>query len=272
MSDTLLPLIVEPDELEAHLQDKDLLIIDLCKDETYLQSHIPGAIHIQYPVILHVEKPVMGLLPDIDTLQQIFSAIGLHEDSHVVAYDDEGGGKASRLLWTLDTIGHKHFSLLNGGLHSWANEGHPLDNQPVQTAPSQYTISGFERGIADKDYILDKLSDDTVTLLDNRSAEEFSGAKKFAAHGGHIPGAIHFDWMLTMNQSRNLRLLPDQQLKQMLQDVNVTPEQEIILYCQTHHRSSHTYIVLKHLGYENIKGYPGAWSEWGNLEGLPVES
>ena len=271
MSGTTLSLILEPDELEAHLQDDNLLIIDLCKDETYLQYHIPGAVHIQYPAILHVEKPVMGLLPDINTLQQVFSAIGLQKDTHVVAYDDEGGGKASRLLWTLDVYGHEHFSLLNGGLHSWANEGHPLDNETVQTTPSQYIIDQEQRGVADKDYILDNLDNENVTLLDNRSIEEFTGSKKFAENAGRIPGAINLDWMLTMDQNRNLRLLPDQQLQQMLDDLGVSAEREIILYCQTHHRSSHTYIVLKHLGYENIKGYPGAWSEWGNLEGMPVE-
>lgn len=272
MSVTALPLIIEPDELENHLDDENLLIIDLCKDETYLQAHIPGAIHLQYPAILHVVKPVMGLLPEANTLQQIFSSIGLTKETHVVAYDDEGGGKASRLLWTLDVVGHDKLSLLNGGLHSWANEGHPLDNQPVTVQASQYSIDQSKRAIADKQYILDNLSNQNLTLLDNRSPQEFSGEKKFAANGGHIPGAINLDWMLTMNQNNNMRLLPDQQLTQILQDLDVKQEQEIILYCQTHHRSSHTYIVLKHLGYSNIKGYPGAWSEWGNTEGLPVEN
>ena len=45
-----------------------------------------------------------------------------------------------------------------------------------------------------------------------------------------------------------------------------------ITHCQTHHRSSHTYIVLKALGFPRIKGYPGSWSEWGNDFELPIET
>ena len=46
---------------------------------------------------------------------------------------------------------------------------------------------------------------------------------------------------------------------------------EIVVYCQTHHRSSHTFMVLRHLGYERVRGYPGAWSDWGNRQDTPVE-
>ncbi len=272
MSDLPLPLILEADDLEKHLGEPNLLIVDLCKDETYLQSHIPGAVHLQYPRIIHVEKPVMGLVPDDETLSQILASIGISPDTHVVAYDDEGGGKACRFLWTLDIIGHEHFSLLNGGLHAWANEGHPLDNQAVTVNPGHYQAHVGDNGIADKTYILDHLENPKVVFFDNRSIQEYTGEKRFTERGGHIPHAINLDWMLTMDQSRHLRLLPDEQLQGILNELGVTADKEIILYCQTHHRSSHTYMLLKHLGYNNIKGYPGAWSEWGNLPDTPIES
>jgi len=264
-------LIIEADTLEEHCHDPDILIVDLSKDETYKQSHIPGAVHLQYPQILHVEKPVMGLLPDMDTLRQVLSSLGITPDTHVIAYDDEGGGKACRLLWTLDVIGHKHFSLLNGGLHAWANEGHPLDSSPVSPDTMDYGPCEIRQGIADKNYVLDSIADDKSVLLDSRTMEEYSGIKRFAERGGHIPGAVNLDWMLTMDKQANLRLLPDESLKQLLQPLGVTADKEIILYCQTHHRSSHTYIMLKHLGFTKIKGYPGAWSEWGNLADTPIE-
>jgi len=265
------PLIIEANELEEHLNDANTLIVDLCKDETYIQSHIPGAVHLQYPRIIHVEKPVMGLLPDMEILNSVLSSIGITKDTHVIAYDDEGGGKACRLLWTLDVIGHRHYSLLNGGLHAWANEGHVLDSTPVTPSPTEYGPCEIKQGIADKDYVLNSIANPASILLDSRSIEEYTGTKRFAERGGHIPGAVNLDWMLTMDKQRNLRLLPDDELTQQLKTLGVTPDKEIILYCQTHHRSSHTYIMLKNLGYSNLKGYPGAWSEWGNLSDTPIE-
>ena len=58
----------------------------------------------------------------------------------------------------------------------------------------------------------------------------------------------------------------------MYEKLGVTPDKEVIVYCQTHHRSSHTYVILKALGYPRVKGYPGAWSEWGNSPDTPVET
>ncbi len=45
-----------------------------------------------------------------------------------------------------------------------------------------------------------------------------------------------------------------------------------IAHCQTHHRSAHTYIVLKSLGYSRIRGYDGSWSECGNDPEVPIVS
>ena len=73
------------------------------------------------------------------------------------------------------------------------------------------------------------------------------------------------------DQSRNLRFKPDDELITLLESVDVTPDKEVIVYCQTHHRSAHTYIVLKHLGFKQLKAYPGSWSDWGNNPDLPVE-
>ena len=50
-----------------------------------------------------------------------------------------------------------------------------------------------------------------------------------------------------------------------------TPEKEIVTYCQTHSRASHTYFTLRLMGYPRVKAYLGSWEEWGNDPALSVE-
>ena len=52
MAQPLLPLIVEPAELVRILEAEKLLIVDLCRPETYAQTHVPGAVHMDYAQIV----------------------------------------------------------------------------------------------------------------------------------------------------------------------------------------------------------------------------
>jgi len=266
-----LNLIIEPDVLDQHLDDPDIVIIDLCKEKQYQQAHIPEAQYIAYQNIVHIEKPVMGLLPDADQFSRVISNAGITENTHVVAYDDEGGGCAARLIWTLHVYGHEKTSLLNGGLHSWSNEGRQLNNKTTTANASSYTLTNTGRHTTDRAYIIDHLEDTSTALLDARSAPEYKGEKKFAEKAGHIPGAVHFEWTNAMDLNNNLRLLPKDIIQQRLDQLGLTSNKEIITYCQSHHRSAFSWLMLKYLGYENVKGYPGSWSDWGNHPDTPVE-
>tara|TARA_B100001123_G_scaffold142083_1_gene165062 strand:- start:398 stop:1216 length:819 start_codon:yes stop_codon:yes gene_type:complete len=271
MVEPLLPLIVEPLELEAVLGVEELLIVDLNEPSVYNQGHIPGAVNLSFASLILPRPPAMGTIPNSEQLSAALSLIGLHHSNHVVAYDSEGTGKASRFLWTLDVVGHSKASLLNGGFHSWAAEGHAQETAANIPNPSDYNVTSEKMALADKAYILEHLGDDRVVILDCRTPAEFSGDDMRAARGGHIPGAVNFDWMLAVDRDRNFRFKAPDEITATLLELGVTPDKEIITHCQTHHRSSHTYMVLKSLGYNNIKGYDGSWSDWGNDPNVPIE-
>jgi len=268
---TDLKLIIEPEELESLIHDPAVVIVDLCKAKQYRKAHIPGAHFINYPDIIHIEKPVMGLLPSDEQFSRLVSGLGITDDSHVIAYDDEGGGCASRFIWTLHVFGHSKTSLLNGGLFSWANEDHPLTKDIPENTASDYTLANTGNYTVDSSYIMQHLDNKHIALLDARSPVEYSGKKKFANKGGHIPGAKNYEWTEAMDRAHNLRLLPAGTIEQKLDQLGITKDREVIVYCQTHHRSAFSYVMLKALGYENVNGYPGSWSEWGNRDDTPVE-
>jgi thiosulfate/3-mercaptopyruvate sulfurtransferase len=268
----VLPLLLEPEQLEQHRDDPDLLIVDLRNPDSYARGHIPGAVRLDYASLVRLEPPTMGLVPAAVPLSAALSTLGLTPASQVVAYDEEGGGYAGRLLWTLDVLGHRQFALLNGGMIAWMAEGRPLERRPAAPTPSQYrAVFANPAVLADKAYILARLGQADLALLDTRSPAEYWGGDVRAARGGHIPGAVNIHWTDAIDTGRQLRFKPDPVLRNMLKAGGVTPDKEVIVYCQTHHRSAHTYMVLKHLGYPRVRGYPGAWSEWGNDPGLPVE-
>lgn len=266
-----LPLLIEPSELENHLEDSNLFIIDLCKTESYAQAHIPGAVHVEYQQIISANPPVMGLVPDADHLSRLFSELGIKPEHHVIAYDDEGGGKAARFLYTLDIIKHACYSLLNGGIYSWVNENHRVENTPQTRPASQYSVQIDNNPIATKMLILETYASPDSILLDARSQAEFTGAKAFAQKAGHIPGAINIDWLELIDQTNNMRLKTSSELHALLSSSNITEDKTVITYCQTHHRSALMYFALKLLGFTHIKGYPGSWSDWGNSPDTPVE-
>ncbi len=266
------PLLLEPEALEACLGDSKLLILDLRAPDQYGAGHIPGAINAQYADFVAVRRPAMGMLPDEAQLSTVFSALGVDDSRYVVTYDDEGGGRAARVVWTLEVLGHPAMSVLNGGVRAWVSEGRALDRAPALPSSSEYqaTIRRPE-AMASSEYILSRLGAEDFMLLDTRSPAEFAGQDVRAARGGHIPGAVNRNWTDNMDQQRDLRLLPDSELRSALEDLGVTPDKEVVVYCQTHHRSAHSYVVLRHLGYGRVRGYPGAWSEWGNTPDLPLE-
>lgn len=268
-----LPLLVEPQQLHEYLGSPGLLVVDLSRAEIHAQYHIPGAVPVEYAEIVRMQPPVGGLLPEAEQLSRILSRIGLTPQTHVVAYDDEGGGKACRLLWTLEAIGHTRYSLLDGGLHAWANEGHPLTDVVTAASASDYQARYLPHSsaVADSAYILAHLDDPAVALLDARSEEEYRGSKRFAARGGHIPGAVNLEWTRFMDPTRNLRLKTQDELRALLCTAGISDQPTVVAYCQTHHRSAHTWFVLKWLGYD-AKGYAGSWSDWGNRTDLPVSA
>ena len=267
-----LPFLVEAVQLEKLLGNSDFLIVDTGDSDSYEKERIPGAVHVDYLDIVSGFIPTSGTLPTKEQLERVLSSIGLTREHHVVVYDAEGNGRASRLVWTLDVLGHPATSLLNGGFTAWKNEGYPLDTTPpAKATPSDYRVNLNGQFQADKHYILSNLGNSKIGLLDARTPMEFEGIDVRAYKGGHIPGARNVNWTDTIDPTRNNRFKPRQELLDMLRQKGITPDKEIITYCQTHHRSAHSYAMLKSLGFSKVRGYAGSWSEWGNSTDTPVE-
>jgi len=263
-----LPLILEAQQLQEQRDSSGLLIVDLSSPQNYRQGHVPGAVHVSPQELVAGTPPAPGKLPGIPQLTHLFSRLGLTPETHVVAYDDEGGGWAGRFIWTLDVIGHRHYSYLNGGIWAWRAAGLPQSTELHSPSPTGVSIKINPDPMLDKEEIIARLGDKNFVVWDARGREEYLGLRQTAQKNGHIPGAIHCEWTELMDRDRDLRIRAD--AEDYLRNKGFNEKQNIVTHCQTHHRSGFTYLIGKSLGW-NIKAYPGSWSEWGNSPDTPVE-
>lgn len=269
-----IPRLLEPALLDSMLgsvsEMDNLIIIDLCSDALYHQKHVPGAMHLQPGALMAGTAPYPGKLPTIEQLTNIIQYLGIDDDSHVVIYDDEGGGWAGRFAWTLDLLGYKNWSYLNGGIVAWIREGFATEHQANQAAASNACVSIADPNVLiSTDEIISQLGSSDFAVWDARSPGEYRGDMVRSARGGHIPGAINIEWTELMDQQRNLRIRDDAQ--EILDNAGLHRDKTITTHCQSHHRSGFTYMVARILGYENISAYDGSWAEWGSLDHTPIE-
>ena len=264
------PATITVEELSARSSDGDLIIVQVTSPAVFAQAHIPGAAHVAPADLVRGHPPAPGELPPESVLTALFRRIGLTPGRTVVTCDDEGGGWAGRLAWTLDIIGHHDWLYLDGGLHAWAAAGLPLASGPTSPpSPSDIEITVNPGPIARIGAVREALGQADVTIWDCRSAEEYGGIKPTAARNGHMPGATHLDWLDLIDRRRDLRLVED--LGESLAARGIGPDRDVIVHCQTHHRSGLAYMVARLLGFPRIRAYPGSWSEWGNRDDTPIE-
>ncbi len=263
--------LIEPQQLKDQLDSPDLVIVDLGNPSLYQQQHLRGAVHLSGQHLISGVAPVPGACPEISTLCAVMAYLGIDNSKKVVLYDDEGGGWAGRMAWSMDLLGLNNWQYLNGGIVPWIKDGFPDEstvNQPNSIeVNSVVEPCSMTRILADE--IINSLENSDFAIWDARSPGEYSGDIIRSSRGGHIPGAINLEWTQLMDRDNNLRIRKDAQ--QILDNLGLSKDKHIATHCQSHHRSSFTYMVGKILGYKNIRGYDGSWGEWGNLEHTPIE-
>ena len=270
---TDIPRLLEPAQLESLLSSTsdngNLIIVDLCSDALYRQKHVPGAVHLQPGALMAGTAPYPGKLPAMEQLENIIRYLGIDTHSHVVIYDDEGGGWAGRFAWTLDLLGFQNWSYLNGGIVAWIKEGFVTESQTNQPVASNSVASITNPEVLiSADEIISQLGQADFAVWDTRSPGEYSGNMVRSARGGHIPGAINIEWTELMDPQRNLRIRDDAAV--ILTAAGLGSDKSVTTHCQSHHRSGFTYMVARILGYPNISAYDGSWAEWGSLDHTPV--
>lgn len=157
----------------------------------YLDGHLPGAALVDLDAVLAgPPAPIVGRhpLPDPVHFAKALGALGIGNETTVVAYDDMGGAFAGRLVWMLRIIGQPA-ALLDGGRAAWTGviERGQVEVDPVDRRPIPWPAGAVATGID----VIEHLGAGGV-VIDSRAPERYRGeTEPIDDIAGHVPGAIN---------------------------------------------------------------------------------
>jgi thiosulfate/3-mercaptopyruvate sulfurtransferase len=258
MSDIVVPASWLADRLD------DVRVVDVRDGWEYDGiGHVPGAVNVPFDSF-RAEDGDEGMLPGEDVFADLLGEAGITRADDIVAYDDHHGVFAARFLVTAELYGHPpdRLHLLDGDFSAWQRDHETTGDAPAVDPVTYEMEAPAETPLVDADAVAAAIDDPDTVLVDTREDWEFEE--------GHIPGAVALDWReLVDDETRGLK--PRETVERLLDDHGITREKRVLLYCNTARRISHTYVVLRHLGYENLAFYEGSLTEWEDA-GRPVES
>ncbi len=264
-------LLTTPQDLARALEsDRKPLLLDLRPAEDFASGHIPGAVHLDLWGVSLVDTDPAPLKAFMWIIDHLLNLRGVDSATPVVVYDEQSGMRAARAFWFLEYFGHPAVALLDGGYGAWTRAGLPVTREASPPPKSSWRGAPQESTIATWRDVRERLGRADTAILDTRSDGEYQGTTIRARRGGAIPGAVHLEW--TRNLGPDGAFRPASDLREMYEGAGITPEKEIITYCQGGYRAAHAYLALRLLGYPRVRNYTGSWKEWGDREDLPIET
>jgi len=263
------PHIIDVKSFATELKiNKSMIVIDVQAADVYAKQHIQGAINIPHKS-LYKEGPIEGQFKDAAELAAIFSKKGVNNTSTIVLYDDGSQKYSSRVWWVLEYLGATDVNLLHKDVSQMEANRIPITSATKTLPATTFEVSLKSDMNIEMAAVKALLDNPNVSLLDAREKDEFDGADKDKRSKGHLPGAVllNFKEVLTPNGAYKSK----DEIIAAAAKFGVTPEKEIIVYCQTGIKAAVVYIALREIaGFENVKLYAGAYAEWASVANNPI--
>src|SRR5437867_5290335 len=227
---------IAPAALKSLLTGKEpFALIDVREAGEYNSSHIPGA----------------SLIARRQLELQVPPAVPFKGTPIVVCDDD--GRRARLAATTLERLGYRQVSMLDGGINRWVTDGFETDwgmNVPSKDFGEKVEVVHHVPEVECKDLAARIQQGEKFAILDSRTPEEF---RRFCIPGG--------------------RSVPGGELALRITDIarNLDPGTTIVVNCAGRKRSIIGTRVLQRMGIPNVCGLKNGTAGW-MLAGRQLES
>lgn len=231
----------------------------------YGAGHLPGAVFVDLDRWLAAHAtPADGRhpLPSPEVFAEGMASLGIGDDDTVVAYDDDGGVTAARLVWMLRVTGHEA-ALLDGGLPAYDG---PLETSTPSRTRSTFTARPWP---ADRLAGVDDALDPGNVVLDARASARFRGeTEPVDPRAGHIPGARNVPTRGHLDGTG--RFQPVDVLRERFTAAGVSDSSPVVSYCGSGVTACHNLIALELAGFGPGRLYAGSWSQYSADPDRPI--
>ncbi len=242
----------------------------------YEAGHLPGAVWVDldHQLAAHGAPVTEGRhpFPTADRFAVAMGALGIGDDSVVVAYDDSGGLTAGRLVVMLRMLGCSA-AVLDGGLAAWIGDGRAVDEGWVEPTSASFTSRAWPAdrlASADDAGALAGGGPETGVVLDARARERFTGeVTQIDPRPGHVPGAVNAPWSAVLGPDGRIR--GPEALRSHFEGLGVRDDLPTVTYCGSGVSACMNIVAMERAGFPPPRLYVASWSGWASDPDRPAD-
>ena len=264
-------LLVTPHELSRARSPPTAarpLVLDLRPPDAYAAGHVPGAIHLDLWGVSLIDTDPAPLKAFMWMIEHVLAVHGVDRRTPRLSSTTSSPACAPRApSGSSSTSAIRRCASSTAGSTRGSRAGLPVTPRR-DAARAKERLDGHRarrtrspRGATSAPRSASRTRSSSTRAA---TASTRSERRPRADAAAPIPGAVHIEW--TRNLTPDGDFKPAAELRKMYEDAGVTPDREVITYCQGGYRAAHSYLALRLLGYPRVRNYVGSWKEWGDRE------